>query len=419
MAESDWKYLQYNTETGQKRTSDGPSGGPSSLADLDDTSISNPSDGQMLSYDETEGKWVNVAAPTGSVTDVQLDGTSVVNQQGVAALTTPNVSNLKDTNISSPSSGQTLQYNATNNKWENVTPASGGNVDDVKVNGTSVVTNKVANITSYREVTQSQYEALPDSKLSDGVLYAIKDGGEGIEGYPPLIYSDEEREIGVWRDGKPLYQKTIDCGVFHSTGTKTVAHNISNLEFIAAYGGCGKYDSGEFLPIPFPQSSNALNYQVKVYADNTNVIIMSNADDISQIYITLYYTKTTDTPGSGSYSPSGAKAHHYSTNEQVIGTWVDGKPLYEKTITYAVSSGYSSIQKQAHGISNIDKITKCDCYVMLVEWSSQSIVPNGFYSDSSYACSGYANASNCMLRYAFGGISGTAVFTLQYTKTTD
>ena len=29
----------------------------------------------------------------------------------------------------------------------------------------------------------------------------------------------------------------------------------------------------------------------------------------------------------------GALAHHYSKEEHVIGTWIDGKPLYEKTIT--------------------------------------------------------------------------------------
>ena len=29
---------------------------------------------------------------------------------------------------------------------------------------------------------------------------------------------------------------------------------------------------------------------------------------------------------------SGNASHNYSTDEQVVGTWIDGKPLYEKTI---------------------------------------------------------------------------------------
>jgi hypothetical protein len=55
----------------------------------------------------------------------------------------------------------------------------GGNVDDVEVNGVSVLNpvTKIAEITSYKEVTQAEYDALPSSKESDGVAYFVKDGG--------------------------------------------------------------------------------------------------------------------------------------------------------------------------------------------------------------------------------------------------
>jgi hypothetical protein len=54
-----------------------------------------------------------------------------------------------------------------------------GNVDDVEVNGVSVLdtSDHVAKITSYKEVTQAEYDALPSSKESDGVAYFVKDGG--------------------------------------------------------------------------------------------------------------------------------------------------------------------------------------------------------------------------------------------------
>jgi hypothetical protein len=48
-------------------------------------------------------------------------------------------------------------------------------------------------------------------------------------------------------------------------------------------------------------------------------------------YLTLRYTKTTDTAGSGQWTPQGVPAVHYSTDEQIVGTWIDRKPLYEKT----------------------------------------------------------------------------------------
>lgn len=410
MAEADWKYLQYNIENGQKRTSDGPSGGPSSLADLDDTSISNPSNGQILGYDGTEGKWKNVAAPVGSVTDVTLDGNTVVNGQGVAVLTTPNVNDLKDTNISSPSSGQTLQYNATTQKWENTTPASGGNVDDVKVNGASVVTNKVANITSYKEVTQAQYEALPDTKLNDGVLYAIKDGGEAIEGYPPLIYSDEERQVGVWRDGKPLYQKTIKYNKSDLvSGNNVIQHGLSNIdEFtdIRSVVASGSGSSISFASLPRVAGTNT-TYQVRIYDVTSSKFELGIGSGIytnlNYVIATFWYTKTTDTPGSGTWTTQGALAHHYSTDEHIIGTWIDRKPIYEKTYdNLSISLSMSSWV-----------VTSIDCSHI-----SKSI--NGFAIDNYGQCHPVEVGLTSEHKIALRGGGNTANYlTVQYTKITD
>ena len=47
--------------------------------------------------------------------------------------------------------------------------------------------------------------------------------------------------------------------------------------------------------------------------------------------ITLQYTKTTDQPGSGTFLTDGTPSHHYSTSEKVVGTWIDGSTLYERT----------------------------------------------------------------------------------------
>ena len=66
---------------------------------------------------------------------------------------------------------------------------------------------------------------------------------------------------------------------------------------------------------------------------------------------TLQYTKTTDTAGSGTWTPQGVPAKHYSTEEKVIGTWIDGSTIYEKTYT-----GLNlSISSSAWGSSSILK----------------------------------------------------------------
>ena len=47
----------------------------------------------------------------------------------------------------------------------------------------------------------------------------------------------------------------------------------------------------------------------------------------------------------------------YSTTEQVIGKWIDGKPLYQKSIVYSKSQLQGSGEKYyAHGLSNVKKI---------------------------------------------------------------
>lgn len=52
-----------------------------------------------------------------------------------------------------------------------------GDVADVYENGVSVVdeTDKIARIKTHKEVTQAEYDALPDSKYTDGIAYCIKD----------------------------------------------------------------------------------------------------------------------------------------------------------------------------------------------------------------------------------------------------
>lgn len=145
------------------------------------------------------------------------------------------------------------------------------------------------------------------------------------------IYSLEERQIGVWTDGKPLYQKTIDFGELPNNTTKQVNHNVSNIETVVEIKGVSYVNNliyGENLP-PVT-AGKAFRASVR-----ENVVEVSSTDNWTgyNARITFKYTKTTDVAGSGEYVPSGDKAVHYSTEEEVIGTWIDGKTLYRRTIT--------------------------------------------------------------------------------------
>lgn len=57
-----------------------------------------------------------------------------------------------------------------------------------------------------------------------------------------------------------------------------------------------------------------------------------------------------------------ANAHQYSTEEQIVGTWVDGKPIYEKTIIFPSNSGDSG-SLESYNIDKFLGIDSCGTYI--------------------------------------------------------
>lgn len=146
----------------------------------------------------------------------------------------------------------------------------------------------------------------------------------------PIIYSTTEREIGVWVDGKPLYEKTF---VF-TTATSVSANSwgdtpISN-DGIDKTIYCVAYDMATGTSYDYLACGPGSGSYVRIL--NTRNAALSFDG------LTLRYTKSTDTAGSGKWTPQGVPAVHYSGSEQVIGTWIDGSTLYQKTIEFACSS---------------------------------------------------------------------------------
>lgn len=154
--------------------------------------------------------------------------------------------------------------------------------------------------------------------------------------YLPALYSEEEREVGVWTDGKPLYEKTVNFGSLPNNTTKTVSSGLSNISIQQIFG-VAKSSNGFTVTLPHREISGSGNIDIVYQADN--YIRIKTDYDYSgyTAYVTLQYTKTTDTAGSGRYLPDGELSHHYSTSEKVVGTWIDGSTLYERTWDFSAN----------------------------------------------------------------------------------
>lgn len=107
---------------------------------------------------------------------------------------------------------------------------SGGEADltALEVDGTKYKVSGGGGNADKVELTKAEYDALPDSKLTDGKMYFINDWSQG--GSDNNIYDGTERVIGSWF-GKPLYRKVLTT----TTELTLISLNFVPTEFDSSY----------------------------------------------------------------------------------------------------------------------------------------------------------------------------------------
>lgn len=200
-----------------------------------------------------------------------------------------------------------------------------------KLNGVDYMGGGGGGNTNYEELTQLEYDALTEEEKNNGTIYFIKDTNSNQEGkFQPIIYSESEREIGVWTDGKPLYEKTlVITSPVPSGATGTIDISSLSVEVCLIADGYFQLNDGLSQITVNEDGRSWCHY----YNDNIYYVVQYTT---TKMVVRIRYTKTTDQPGSGSWTPQGVPAAHYNTDEQIIGTWIDGSTVYEKT--YSLSS---------------------------------------------------------------------------------
>ena len=255
-----------------------------------------------------------------------------------------------------------------------------------------------------------------------------------------INYSIDETGTGLTIDGGFITQLTTNnnCILINKTTSKASSienlkdennniYNFNDFDFLiltmhSSYDGSGgswEMEPALITPEFFQMKKNiGLSYNngtsrsvIVSYIDDTHIGFIDTYTGFEEFYVYGIILKN-KTFG------INKKQHHYSTEEQVVGTWVDGKPLYEKTIELS-----QTISKQATDIPlGIDStIMNIIDYDIICKYDT-SIVKTGFITyDNTYMFGTLIDKNNLIFRCNSNIVGRTYNFTiiLKYTKTTD
>lgn len=199
-------------------------------------------------------------------------------------------------------------------------------------------------------------------------------------------------------------------------------------------GGASSFNELDDVAINTQTLSNG---QVPVYNSTTHkwengeqsggASSFNELDDVSINTQTLsngqvpVYNSTTHKWENGEQS-GGSSGHNYSENEQVVGTWVDGNTLYEKTISFTTTNNSNYIQQPVGLLkAEIDKVWVVDGFTYKDSIYS-SVMPyaytNNTVADDQFE--GFINKSstNVTFDYRVGKdlYEAPAYVTIRYTK---
>lgn len=239
--------------------------------------------------------------------------------------------------------------------------------------------------------------------------YVTQEGDE-------MYFSTDEKVVGRWYDGKPLYQRTF-------TGTMA---NLTNQTLV-------ELDQTVYTIVYWMTYNHRANthevYPLDAYIDNASSMSTFVAADGLRLYTTassylkdkpfyavIWYTKVADS----AVTTIEQKPTHYSTDEKVVGTWIDGKPVYQRTYTTtapnASSNGSYAYKTIVHNITNVDKFV--DVRGTLTSSDFSSVLP--FFTDGGNKTKFNINATDISIANDCVYSNGRdLILTVRYTKTTD
>lgn len=148
----------------------------------------------------------------------------------------------------------------------------------------------------YRELTKAEYDALPNSKYTDGIMYYIRDVSSPDNFGTAHKYSTDEQIVGTWIDGKPLYEKVLNL-----TSVQIADNNYSDSDI--QYADHFEIVSGHYIVSGAygniglglnSYESNSLYTRTGFRIYNKTLYTVINGYTAVSAKIIIQYTKTTD-----------------------------------------------------------------------------------------------------------------------------
>lgn len=172
------------------------------------------------------------------------------------------------------------------------------------------------------------------------------------------VYSTEEQVVGKWVDNKPLYRKSFIQPFTVASGAVTISaitHGITDIENIwVGNESCYIDSSGNSYATNYCDVvSSSTGKRIRTVPNSQKIAISITsgifADGAGNAYITVYYTKSTD-----SASDDDLGTVNYSLDEQEVGTDVEGNIIYEKVISSQPSYSVNGGNKTTNISINVD-----------------------------------------------------------------
>jgi hypothetical protein len=146
---------------------------------------------------------------------------------------------------------------------------------------------------------------------------------------------------------------------------------------------------------------------------------MNAGVDVLAGFITIWYTKNSDISGAAQYTPLGVPAVHYSTDEQVIGTWIDGSTLYRRTFYYDNQSGLISGDNKIIQLDSVINVTKVDGFLVNPDNNKRWILPYSKGSSTTAVIITDDHYINLYVNSDSWASTRKVYITIEYTKITN